>query len=159
MNATEIPIPNPCTADWTTMTLADRGRFCGDCRKVVRELAQMSERDARAMLASPPTEGLCVRYIHDAEGEIVFRADVLPAARLVRRVATAALALTLPLAAGCATTGEPAGARPPSMGGVQPSVMPAMMGAPPVLPVEHADAGGAIGDEGEVMGEPESRPR
>jgi hypothetical protein len=69
MNRTDLPIASPCTADWTTMTLADRGRFCGQCRKVVRELAQMTEAEARAMLASPPTEGLCVRYVHDATGD------------------------------------------------------------------------------------------
>ena len=41
MNRSEIPIASPCSADWSTMTLADRGRFCGQCRKVVRELAQL----------------------------------------------------------------------------------------------------------------------
>ncbi|HEY8087626.1 MAG TPA: hypothetical protein VIF09_07275 [Polyangiaceae bacterium] len=87
------------------MTLADRGRFCGQCKRVVRELAQLTEGEARALLASPPTEGLCVRYVHDATGEIVFRPDVVPAGRLarVRRVAAVALAAaSLPIAiAGC----------------------------------------------------------
>jgi hypothetical protein len=104
MNRSELPIASPCNADWSTMTLADRGRFCGQCRKVVRELAQMSEREARALLASPPTEGLCVRYVHDTTGEILFRPDVVPAAGLarVKRAAALALAASLPLAvAGC----------------------------------------------------------
>jgi hypothetical protein len=39
MNRTDLPIASPCNADWSTMTLADRGRFCGACRKVVRELS------------------------------------------------------------------------------------------------------------------------
>jgi hypothetical protein len=138
MNTTELPIPRPCTADWTTMTLADRGRFCGQCRKVVRELAQMTERDARALLATPPTEGLCVRYLHDAKGEIVFRRDdVVPVARLARRVATAALAIALPVAASaCATSADPRMGAPPAVSAAD--VVP-MMGAPPAPPV--ADAG------------------
>ena len=69
MNRNEVPIASPCNVDWSTMTLADRGRFCGACRKVVRELRHMTEAEARALLASPPTEGLCVRYVHDATGE------------------------------------------------------------------------------------------
>ncbi|HEY1691367.1 MAG TPA: hypothetical protein VGG39_04355 [Polyangiaceae bacterium] len=136
MNRTELPIASPCSADWTTMTLADRGRFCGECRKVVRELAQLTEREARALLASPPTEGLCVRYVHDTTGEIVFRPDV-PASALSRakRVAALALAVALPLAAtGC--MGAPA----QMMGAVRPvppdppaETMGAVtMGAPPV---------------------------
>ncbi|WP_394821425.1 hypothetical protein [Pendulispora albinea] len=117
MHRTEITIAKPCHADWNTMTLADRGRFCGECRKVVHELSTMTEQAARALIASPPTEGLCVRYIHDARGEIVFRRDIVPAARLAKRVLASALAIALPLsAAGCmgasATTGEPPSAMP-----------------------------------------------
>jgi hypothetical protein len=142
MNQAELPIAKPCTADWTTMTLADRGRFCGECRKVVRELAQMTEPEARALLASPPTEGLCVRYVHDTTGEIVFRRDVVPVARLarMRRGAAAALvAASLPLAlAGCM------GAAP---------LPPPVMGAPPptteTTPTETMPTMGAV-----RMGEP-----
>jgi hypothetical protein len=138
MNAADLPIATPCTADWTTMTLADRGRFCGQCRKVVRELAQISEREARALLASPPTEGLCVRYLHDSSGQILFRRDdVVPLARLSRKVAATALALALPLAAAaCATTSEPRMGSSPALGAVAPPMV--MMGAPPVLPTPDA---------------------
>jgi hypothetical protein len=147
MNRTDLPIATPCSADWTTMTLADRGRFCGQCRKVVRELAQMTEGEARAMLASPPTEGLCVRYVHDATGEIAFRPDVVPAARLtrVKRAAVAALAAaSLPLAvAGCMGA---APAPPMMMGAVAPTpevTSAVMMGAPP--PPAPAPSGSAQG--------------
>lgn len=120
MHRTDLPIASPCAADWTTMTLSDRGRFCGECKKVVHELARLTEGEARALLAAPPTEGLCVRYVHDTTGDILFRPDVVPVTRLARarRAAVAVLAAaSLPLAAaGCM------GAMPP----------PApMMGAPP----------------------------
>jgi hypothetical protein len=142
MNRTDLPIASPCTVDWTTMTLADRGRFCGECKKVVRELAQLTEGEARALLASPPTEGLCVRYVHDTTGEIVFRPDVVPVGRLVRmkRAAVVALAAaSLPLAvAGCMGT---APMPPPTMGAVRPSQATPLpekmgevtMGSPPVV--------------------------
>jgi hypothetical protein len=134
MRHTELPIANPCTADWTTMTLADRGRFCGQCKKVVRELAQMSESEARALLASPPTEGLCVRYVHDATGEILFRPDVVPVARLarVRRAAAVALAAaSLPLAvSGCMGAAVP----PPVMGAPPPTETMEMGAVAPPAP-------------------------
>jgi hypothetical protein len=115
------------------MTLADRGRFCGACNKVVRELAQMTEAEARELLASPPTEGLCVRYVHDATGEIVFRRDVVPTARLarVRRAAvTAFAALSLPALAGCAAQqSQPLMGAPPA-----PDMLAITMGEPPAPP-------------------------
>jgi hypothetical protein len=141
MNRREIPIAAPCSADWTTMTLADRGRFCARCRKVVHELARLTEAEARRLLSSPPTEGLCVRYIHDARGEIVFRPDLIPSAALARakRVAAAALAgVAFPLAAtGCSgttLTGSPLPVDPSAQQEV-------MMGAPPPLPATEGDAG------------------
>jgi len=111
------------------MTLADRGRFCGQCSKVVQELSQLTEREARALLAAPRTEGLCVRYVHDTTGEILFRRDVVPVGHLtrVRRAAAAALAVaSLPVAmAGCMG----AAPMPPAMMGAPPP--PAMMAVPP----------------------------
>jgi hypothetical protein len=125
MNRTDLPIATPCSADWTTMTLADRGRFCGDCKKVVRELAQLTEREARALLASPPTEGLCVRYVHDTTGEIVFRPDVVPVSRLARMrraVAVALAAASLPMAAAGCMGAAPM--PPPVMGAAPAPVSP-----------------------------------
>jgi hypothetical protein len=147
MNSAEIPIARPCTADWSRMTLADRGRFCGACRKVVRELAQMSEREARALLASPPTEGLCVRYVHDATGEILFRRDdIVPAGRIVRRAAMLALGAALPLASAACMGAAPAAMGAPPVVAPQSSATTGelppqvMMGAPPVPPVSTTPA-------------------
>ncbi len=104
MDARDLRISSPCTVDWESMTPADGGRFCGDCKKVVRNLSQMTEREARALLAKPRNEGLCVRLLHDKHGKVFFADSapqgLLPAALLQRakRVATAA-GLALPLAA------------------------------------------------------------
>ena len=145
MNRTDLPIATPCTADWSQMTMADRGRFCGQCKKVVRELEQLTEAEARELLAAPPTEGLCVRYVHDATGEIIFRRDVVPVGRLARAKRAAAMALAaaaLPVAvAGCmgaapmpppvmGSVAEPQPPPPPPptaviMGGIEPPPPPA----------------------------------
>lgn len=136
MKSAELPIANPCHADWSSMTLSDRGRFCGQCSKVVQELAKLTEPQARALLASPPTEGLCVRYVHDATGEILFRRDVVPVGRLhrVRNAAVVALvAAGLPMAAGCSSApprmGSPVTLAPPP----QPQMGDPVMGAAPVM--------------------------
>jgi hypothetical protein len=98
MRANDIPIASPCTVDWRTMKPSDTKRFCETCKKHVHDLSSMTKVDARALLASPPTEGLCVRYLFDARGEIVFRP--IPATMLSRakRFATAAAAVSLPMA-------------------------------------------------------------
>ncbi len=122
------------------MSLADRGRFCGACRKIVHDMSRMTEPEARALLASSP-EGLCVRYIHDARGEIVFRRparDLVPAARLVKQAAMVAMAVTLPLASfacmgatappavspSTTTMGEPAPAQPDAGSALLPEQQP-----------------------------------
>ncbi|HEX8792760.1 MAG TPA: hypothetical protein VF765_17565 [Polyangiaceae bacterium] len=139
MNRSDIPIASPCHADWSTMSLADRGRFCGACRKVVRELRQMTENEARALLASPPTEGLCVRYVHDATGEILFRRDdVIPAGKLLRRTAAVVALAVLPMGtvacmgAAPALTGSPPAVPVASSASAAPPP-PVVMGAPPPM--------------------------
>jgi hypothetical protein len=101
MRATEIPIASPCGADWSTMKPSDKTRFCDACKKHVHDLSAMTSTDARALLASPPTEGLCVRFLYDAHGDIVFRDAPLPVGMLSRakRLAAAAVALPMALAA------------------------------------------------------------
>jgi hypothetical protein len=140
MNRTDVPIATPCQVDWSSMTLADQGRFCGTCRKVVRELAQLTEGEARALLASPPTEGLCVRYLYDERGEIVFRRDVVPVARLRRRAAVLAMAVAIPMSsAACGSQGIP------SYPATVPSRLETLTGAPPMpeTPVTVPDGGNA----------------
>jgi hypothetical protein len=110
MNRNEVKIGSPCSLDWRKMTPAEGGRFCGDCKKVVRDLSSMTEREARALLKREANGELCVRYILDERGRIFFGADaprrdrgwdVLPSQFLnrARRLAAAALVATaLPMA-------------------------------------------------------------
>lgn len=90
-------IGSPCGLDWRAMTPRDGGRFCGDCKKVVHDLSSMSEGEAKALLRGPETANLCVRYVYDAHGKILFDQKLVAPAFLsrARRVVAAA---ALPLA-------------------------------------------------------------
>jgi hypothetical protein len=102
MEEKDLAVAAPCNVDWRKMTPADGGRFCGDCKKVVRDLSTMRERDARTLLKSAGNGELCVRYLYDKHGKIFFAGDreqLVPASLLQRakRVAMSAAALAVPL--------------------------------------------------------------
>jgi hypothetical protein len=89
------------------MTRAEGGRLCSECQTVVRDLSSMREDEARALLDESAGARLCVRYLYDTSGRIVFageddvsRAQIVPAYRLTQRakarIAQAAL-LVAPL--------------------------------------------------------------
>jgi len=98
MRRDDAPIATPCGADWKAMSPLGKARLCGQCDKLVHDLSAMTEGAARALLETRPTDGLCIRYLHDATGEIWFgaRAErVVPANRLARRGAVAISAAAL----------------------------------------------------------------
>jgi hypothetical protein len=100
MRATDISINSPCGADWTTMKPSDNKRFCDTCKKHVHDLSAMTKDEAHAVLASPPLEGLCVRFLHDAYGDVVFQPErTLPPSLLVRarRLASYAVVAAIPV--------------------------------------------------------------
>ena len=83
--------------------MAPRGtaRLCSTCDKLVHDLSAMTEREARTLLRTQATRGLCIRYLHDATGEIWFgngsSDGLVPASRLARRGAVMATAAALVL--------------------------------------------------------------
>ena len=83
------------------MTRDGQKRFCDACKKHVHDLSSMSPAEARAVLDAPRSRDLCVRYLYDDEGNILFRPsyDLVPASMLARarRFVTAAGVLALPL--------------------------------------------------------------
>jgi hypothetical protein len=108
MKKSDVPIGSPCEANWSAMTPASGGRFCGDCKKVVHHLSKMTQAEATALLRSGRNDELCVRYAHDRAGAIVFadRRPLVPASLLHRakRVAAVAAAAAIPAAlAACAS--------------------------------------------------------
>ena len=99
MKVDEARIATPCGADWRTMQPRGNARLCETCDKVVHDLSGRSEAEARALLRTRPNEGLCIRYLHDAEGNVWFGGDgparLVPPSRLARGASLAAAATAL----------------------------------------------------------------
>ena len=117
MDSKDLPIGSPCTVDWRVMKPSEKGRFCGDCKKVVHDLSRMREREARDLVANARNGELCVRYVFDRHGKVFFAGDpapaLIPAALLQRakRLAFGAAAIALqacnaPLGAGGEIMGD-----------------------------------------------------
>lgn len=66
----QIKIASPCSADWDRMEGDDRVRFCGECKKNVFNLSEMTRRDAEALLKE--TNGnLCARIYRRTDGTVL----------------------------------------------------------------------------------------
>lgn len=118
MQKSQIPIVSPCDADWSSMTREGRRRFCDICRKHVYDLSSMTQVETREFFAANREQNLCIRYIYDTSGKILFADDDrrawnrelraefdVPVGNLVRAkraAAVVALAATSPFTlAGC----------------------------------------------------------
>ncbi len=132
MTPRDVRITSPCTLDWTKMTPAQGGRFCGDCKKVVRDLSKMTERQARELLAKERHQDLCVRMLVDRDGNVFFGGDTLVSASLLskaKRAAAAAAAIALPFATqACTAITQPLGLTPSEQTDEPPDHQPLMGG-------------------------------
>ncbi len=66
----QITIPQPCDADWDSMTGNDQVRFCEHCNLHVNNLSSMTRRDAMRLVARSKGR-LCVRYIQRLDGGVL----------------------------------------------------------------------------------------
>jgi hypothetical protein len=89
-----LPIHDPCHEDWSAMAGDQRRRHCAACSLDVLNISTMTAEEAERAVAARRGERLCVRYDHDAAGDIVFaRSSTL------RRRGRAAAALATALVA------------------------------------------------------------
>ncbi len=66
----QINIPNACHEDWNKMTLAEQGRFCNSCQKVVTDFTNYTDAQLYSFF-SKRTEEVCGRfYNHQLNREI-----------------------------------------------------------------------------------------
>jgi hypothetical protein len=100
MHRDQLPIPEPCSADWEGMHGGSRKRFCDQCSKHVHDLSAMTEDEASTVLEEP---GVCVRYTVKPDGDIRFRS------RRTFLAGAAASLIALPAAAKTASTEESPG--------------------------------------------------
>lgn len=87
MRRSDVPITTPCGADWNAMSPAGaRARLCAQCDKTVHDLSAMKSAEVEALVAAGP---LCVRYLYDVHGRILFDvpagASIVPASALTSR--------------------------------------------------------------------------
>jgi len=103
MKATEIRIADPCGEDLDRMPRSPSGRFCSRCQRKVHDLSSMTRTDAQAFLTG--ADDICVSYVYDDNGEIVFRsqAKALLLARRddARRLLTVVATVPIMAAAAC----------------------------------------------------------
>ncbi len=79
-----IRVASPCSADWAQMTGDDRSRHCGDCKKHVYNLSDMTRDEAEALIIEK--EGrLCVRYFQRIDGTILLKDCAVGVSRKRRR--------------------------------------------------------------------------
>lgn len=65
-----MKIASPCSAKWEHMKGDDRTRFCAACQKNVYNVAQLSEAEARELLATH--EGhVCMRIFRRRDGRVI----------------------------------------------------------------------------------------
>ncbi|MGH7283734.1 MAG: hypothetical protein ACRELY_19585 [Polyangiaceae bacterium] len=118
MKRSDLPIEAPCSATWSTMTRDGQKRFCDACKKHVHDLSAMTPENARAVLDAPRARDLCVRYLYDDEGNILFRPsyDLVPQSMLARarRFVTAAGVVALPLTLNACMGAAPMPPTPPT---------------------------------------------
>lgn len=72
MHQDDLPIREPCDADWGSMLPHEQGRFCSICSTVVHDLSSMTYSEALVWLKEHDGQGLCVRYARDPSGTLVF---------------------------------------------------------------------------------------
>ena len=61
MKKIHLSIPKPCHENWDRMTLADKGKYCGSCQKVVTDFTTMSDREI-IQFFKKPTGSVCGRF-------------------------------------------------------------------------------------------------
>ena len=95
-----IRVASPCSADWSKMTGDERTRHCGDCRKNVYNISELTRDEAEALIVA--MEGrLCVRYFQRHDGTILLKDCTVGVRRKRRRRVIVAGAAAL-LAGGAA---------------------------------------------------------
>ena len=89
-----IRIAAPCDADWSKMTGDDRARHCGDCKKTVFNLSDMTRAEAEALVIEKLGK-LCVRYFQRSDGTILTKDCPVGVARRRKRRLIAAGAVAM----------------------------------------------------------------
>lgn len=107
MHRDELPISEPCSADWNAMEPRERARFCSACGIEVIDVSAYTESEACELARKPRSGRVCMSYVVRADGTLRL-ADTpdVPVRSLVRKGRTFVVAASLALAA-CAGGEQP----------------------------------------------------
>lgn len=74
MRTEDVQITAPCEEDWERMSpdAGGRKRFCDACNKQVHDLSAMDERSAEAFWAATARMDICISYLSDEHGQLLF---------------------------------------------------------------------------------------
>lgn len=111
-----IEVPKPCRAGWENMEAAEKGRFCGECSKIVIDFTSMSMDEIKTYFLQHKDQKICGHFIssqiskkrrhteqvltdlHKKAGNIKYR---------IPRIAACFVIVSLMTLSGCGpTTGE-----------------------------------------------------
>jgi len=67
-----LRVATPCRADWNQMTGDERTRHCGDCKKSVFNLSNLTREEAEALIVEKAGK-LCARYYQRHDGTILLK--------------------------------------------------------------------------------------
>jgi hypothetical protein len=109
MTRDDVPLEFDCPQDLSVMPRVEGHIHCLSCERSVYDLSSMTQPEAQALLKAYEGEPLCVQYLCEPDGAMVFSDNQAPHVRLFRQVeglqrlmAAALLAAPL-LLAGCDT--------------------------------------------------------
>jgi hypothetical protein len=97
-----IRVASPCKADWAKMTIRgtdERVRHCGDCKKNVFNISNMTRAEAEALIVAKNGD-LCVRYFKRYDGTILLADCEIGAKKKRRKMKLVAAGAAALLAAG-----------------------------------------------------------
>lgn len=108
MHRDELPILEPCRADWDAMEPRGRARFCRECGIEVIDVSAYTEAEACELARRPRSGRVCMSYVVRADGTLRL-ADTpdVPVRSLFRKGRTLVMAASLALSA--CTPGEERG--------------------------------------------------
>lgn len=78
MDKKTLKIAEPCTEDWESMEGEGFKRFCDKCSKHVHDLSDLTQAEAKALLAENAGSNICVVYKFNTSGRISFREPQYP---------------------------------------------------------------------------------
>jgi len=87
----KLGLRSPCPVRPDLAASGDCKSACALCKKTVHHLSRMTEAEGRSVLERSDSENMCVRYVADRDGSVVF-------APALRRAAAAGLLAFAPVA-------------------------------------------------------------